>query len=692
MGWVGTGWTASSFMRLGQILLEANFITAKQLSFALEYGTTKRIFLGRAITLLQYLQEEDITRALQIQKLMKNGLPPTIAIEVLRDAVKDSTSIDNALQGRYLSKLLTGELEKPRFNFDELQAGSEKSKAPAAPKRENERDKEKQPQSPKQTQPPVENSSQARASQKNTQSKLEKPPQVAEPKKEETPAALVRHGDNLLLQDSCTEAAAQFVRALTMMEATLGTEHIDLAPVLVRLGNTRMAMKAFDEARDCYERVLFMRTKFLPDNHPEIAQTFESLADLYKAQEDDARAMWAYLSALDVLEKSLPGQLVAYALILRKLTKSLQRPPAGMSIPVGQILVEAALLTERDLQNALRMSKRSSLPLGIVLRENGMVGDLELQSALKAQFCIRQGVLPLQLATALLFRACRRRITLDRVLDEAGILVSTEDKLDLYRQIAADLDQLVAAESSNVSGQQHLAPIACRLGSLYEQVGDKPRAEVYYSRALSCWDHTDLGDLNIARISTALAKLIVGQHREEEIASLLRTALQQRRTLLGDQNEETIETIEDLAEAELHLASDPREINNALTFAQQAIAQRQELGQDGIKLLRPVVLMGDCMLKLKNFEGAQSVYKRAMGLAKPKNGQPTPALASVMEKLGDLYAQQQLLKVATPLYTSALLILEASGKRDSAPFEALQVKISTLEQASKNDPADDDDA
>ncbi len=89
--------------------------------------------------------------------------------------------------------------------------------------------------------------------------------------------------------------------------------------------------------------------------------------------------------------------------------------------------------------------------------------------------------------------------------------------------------------------------------------------------------------------------------------------------------------------------------------------------------------MGDSMVQLKQFDAAQAAYNRAMTLSRTGAGQPTAALAAVMEKLGDLYKLQGLLKVAAPLYKSALLLLETGGKKDSKTFENLQSKIAAVE-------------
>lgn len=604
-------------MRIGQILLEAEIITPKQLSDGLEYAAAKSIFLGKALMLLKYASDADVERGLHTQKLIKMGLSPVLAVEGLKRSTKEGISLQQALQDEHLDAL-----------------------------------------------PPSEPKSAAKVALESTEGL--------------SPEVLVKNGDNLLIQDCCSEAAVLYEKALEAMEAALGSQHIDLAPVLVRLGNTHLAANSFEEAKQCYDKVMEIRKNSLSEDHPQVAQTFESLADLYYAQGLVSQAIESFLLALDILEKNLPAQLGNYAAILKRLATAAQNSSTGegRTLPVGEILKAAGLLSDRELQTALRMSKQQSLPLGIVLRENCMVGDRELQSALKAQFCVRQGVLSEQLAIDLLTRASRRGISLERLLHEAGVLVSDQEKFEIYRQIASDLDKLVAAESSAVNSQQELAPVAFRLGTSYEQVGDQRQAEVYYSRALAIWGAAIRGDLTAAKTCISLAKILQGQNRKEEVLPLLQKALEHRQHALGKAHEETIDTLELVAEAELALWNN----DDALKHAQEAVSAREALGQDGGDLLRSVVLTGDAMLQQKNYEGAQAAFKRAMALAQPKDGRPTAALAAVMEKQADLYNQQGLQKVAAPLYKSALLILEAAGKRETKSFEALKEKASRVEQ------------
>lgn len=603
-------------MRIGQILIEADLISPKQLSNGLEYGKAKHIALGRVLKLLKVLQESDIEKTLEAQKLIRMGLSPVIGVEALKQSVKSGCSLQKAIQDRHKDAL--NNLDKDAVAAPQSNDFVDVDYAASAEK-------------------------------------------------------LIEKGDKLLLEDNCAQAEKHYLAAKAVMEKTLGRNHIDLASVFSRLGNAYMATDRFEKAEECYEEVLILKMKAFASSHPQIAQAYESLADLYKASGQEEQARENYLMALDILEKGLPSSLSLYSSILRRIAASAQLTAAkdARPQPIGELLKTAGLISEEKLNSALRIAKQTRAPLGVVLREQNMVNAIDLQSSLKSQMYIRQGVLTEELAVDLMARASRRGISLERLLHEAGILAQDNARFELYREIAVELDRLVAAETGGTE-QAEMAPIAYNLAGLYEQVGDRPQAEIYYQRALKIWGAETRGDILAAKACSALAKILVAQDRKMEAIPLLHKALEHRQQALGTNHDETLDTLEDIAELEI----DQQNAAGAFMFLRSAFGSRTELGQEESKLMRPVLLLGDCAILMGNLEEAETQYLKALELAQSGFGSASLPLVAVAEKLGDLYVELSRFNDASRQYNYGLLILKRAGKLDSDSANRLHVKVS----------------
>lgn len=617
-------------MRLGQILIEADLISAKQLSNGLEYGQGKGIALGRVLKLLKVMKEADIERALHAQKLIRMGLSPNLALEALKKAVKEQRPLEDALHSKHLESL------------------SAEADAVAVPVK-----------------------SDSAAKKEADFLEIDYAASVEE---------LLKVGDKLLLIDDCAGAESNYLHARKVLEKRLGRNHVDLCPILNRLGNTFMATERFEDAEECYEEVLVLRIRAFAPDDPQVAQAYESLADLNKAREDEEQAMENFRFALDILEKKLPAQLGLYASILRKIAayseKKKQEEPRKQ--PIGELLKAAGLLSETQMQDALKTSKQSREPVGAVLRKSGMVCERDFQSALKAQFYVRQAVLTEELAADLLARASRRAISLERLLHEANILASDESRFETYREIAVALDQLVSAESSKEGAEEEMALIAHKVARLYEQVGDQHQAEIYYSRALKVWSKELKCDLNVAATFSSLAKLKISQGRFAEAQPLLMKALELRQSSLGAQHEDTIETLEDIAELELEYQGNAA---GAMNFLNSAFLSRQALGHVDGQLFRAVALQADCYAEMGNFSNAESLYMKAVEHAQAGFGSASPALAAVSEKLGNLYLKQEEFKKSAAQFEYAMRILKVAGKLEDAKSESLKEKIEKAKNA-----------
>lgn len=82
---------------------------------------------------------------------------------------------------------------------------------------------------------------------------------------------------------------------------------------------------------------------------------------------------------------------------------------------LGQLLVAAGVVTEKDLEEALQINIRTGLPLGHAFCFRGFVSQALLYTTLLVQESIRRGALPRAEAIAALSAAARRERTLEKL-------------------------------------------------------------------------------------------------------------------------------------------------------------------------------------------------------------------------------------------------------------------------------------
>jgi hypothetical protein len=90
------------------------------------------------------------------------------------------------------------------------------------------------------------------------------------------------------------------------------------------------------------------------------------------------------------------------------------------SIRIGELLVQAGMLSPDDLDDALEIAQDSRQLIGRVLIMSGFITDHQLQVALKAQEHMRNGQLGLDDAIESLRLADASNITFDQALSQLG--------------------------------------------------------------------------------------------------------------------------------------------------------------------------------------------------------------------------------------------------------------------------------
>jgi hypothetical protein len=96
----------------------------------------------------------------------------------------------------------------------------------------------------------------------------------------------------------------------------------------------------------------------------------------------------------------------------------LLRSPAGERLRIGEILVMANLISQEQLQEAVKLASMNNALIGKVLMMMGAVGKNTLHNALRVQFMMREGYLNEEQATSLLQHCQQRQIPVDEALGE----------------------------------------------------------------------------------------------------------------------------------------------------------------------------------------------------------------------------------------------------------------------------------
>src|SRR5262245_21759532 len=108
-------------------------------------------------------------------------------------------------------------------------------------------------------------------------------------------------------------------RALELREKALGPEHPDVTQSLNNLANLYRDKGDYVKAEPLYQRALTIREKALGPDHPDVAQSLNNLANIYYAKDDYAKAEPLYQRALTIREKALGPDHPDVALSLNNL-------------------------------------------------------------------------------------------------------------------------------------------------------------------------------------------------------------------------------------------------------------------------------------------------------------------------------------------------------------------------------------
>jgi CHAT domain-containing protein/Tfp pilus assembly protein PilF len=115
------------------------------------------------------------------------------------------------------------------------------------------------------------------------------------------------------------EAEPLYMRALAIMEKTVGVDSVDMAPELNNLAALYQRQLRYAEAEPLFKRALALSEKQLPANHPDIGRALNNLATCYEKQDRHAESEALTRRALALYEKVAGPESPAVATLVSNL-------------------------------------------------------------------------------------------------------------------------------------------------------------------------------------------------------------------------------------------------------------------------------------------------------------------------------------------------------------------------------------
>jgi tetratricopeptide (TPR) repeat protein len=114
-------------------------------------------------------------------------------------------------------------------------------------------------------------------------------------------------GASHLQQGNYKAAIEYYDKALEMHQRWLPSNHPQLADSYINIGNVHFNMGDFTKALSSYEKAFKIQKQLFPSNHPNLATSYNNIGLVYSNMCDFSKALSSYEEALEIQKKSLPS-------------------------------------------------------------------------------------------------------------------------------------------------------------------------------------------------------------------------------------------------------------------------------------------------------------------------------------------------------------------------------------------------
>ncbi len=388
-----------------------------------------------------------------------------------------------------------------------------------------------------------------------------------------------------------------YIKAEQSLQSLIRQREKEAKPELLAQAHNRLAALYFAQAQYAKaeppaQRALELREKALGKEHPDVAESLATLAEVARGKSEFAKAEPLYQRALKVREKALKEDHICVAQSANQLA-GLYKQMAAYS--------RAEPLYKRALM--IRQSKLGEQSLEVAQSHSDLGG--------------------LQLAM--------------------GNYAAAEP---YYKQALAVRKAKLGADHPDVAETEN------ELGNLYKQRGDYPQAETRFKHALAIRESKlPPGDPRTAESINDLAALYQGMGDLKAAEPLLRRALELRQKALGESHPSVAESLDQLAGLLLAQGSSAE----AEQLLLKALKIREsKLGPGHPQVAESCSDLGDLYFAKSDLGRAEQYYQRALELRQKALGAEHPAVARSLFKLASLHRARGDFARAEPLYQKSL--------------------------------------
>jgi tetratricopeptide (TPR) repeat protein len=623
--------------RIGDLLLAAGVIKPEHLPTGLAEADKFQLRLGEMLVMLRFMSTEDLTNVLQAQQMLDNGqIDEDMAIAALRQAMVDKLEFEDAID-----------------RVKELEASSLDAK------------------------------------KARVQKLIESIAEIEKafgPSHREITGPLLELGDTYMQLFQDDEAEKAFLRGLVISENSFGKSNLKLSVNLSRLIDIYIPKKRYSDAEPLAWRLMQITQEHLGAEHIETAHAFQRLAKVLEYQGRLVEAEQFYLSALRIKEKKFGPDHPELVDHLRQMASFWSKQGRKSEKKrIGDILCEAGLLTQAQLQEAAQQAQKSGIPLGQYLLTIDTVSPEVVRAGLQAQLLIGDGVVPAELAIKALRICAKQNIALDEALEYIGWQPEKLSTTEL-KTLIGDADSLITAERTLGSDHCGVAVVCMKLGENYMSQKRYAEAEMNFKRALGILEKFfGPKDVEVAACLFKLCDLYFKQGKFAEAEQYIWRTLEIQQQGLGSDHIEVALTLELLADLKGKQAS----FEQAEMFFRSALGIKEKLfGKDSPKLMSVLERAADIYAQLGRPEDSIPYYVRLVRMKQNMGDKQTVEVAKLLDKLGRLYDKRGDHVNAIDPYSLSLEIYESNfGAQHLEVAGALERLAATMRKADKADEA-----